>query len=122
MKIESPLSNLISRCQTICVPECCGVDAYDFSPIHIASYLSMYRGGSPDMQEIAEILCQLNSLETNYGCKGASGIGATIDEMNQIFTGEQIDNLVKEIKTNLDAAILLLTKSEEIRYVNAKMD
>ena len=118
MKLEAPLLNLVSRCQAICIPECCGIDAYDFSPIHIASYLIMYRG-KIDNKEISDLRNQLETLKANYGSSGASDKGVTIDEMNQGFSGEEVDSLVDEILTNLNIAIKLAEKSEIERYENA---
>jgi hypothetical protein len=115
MKLEPPLSNLIARCQTICVAECCGIDAYDFSPIQIASYLTMYRG-KPDAPEVRTLLGQIDALRANYGLAGASGGGVTLEEMNQGFTAEQVEVMANELLANLDAALSLIEKSEELRY------
>jgi hypothetical protein len=117
MKLEPPLSNLVARCQTICVAECCGIDAYDFSPIQIASYLTMVRG-STDASEIRVIRGQIEALRANYGTGAASGHGATFDDLNQGFTAEQIDGLAHELLTNLDVALRLIQQSEEMRYKN----
>lgn len=87
MKLEPPLSNLIARCQTICVAECCGIDAYDFSPIQIASYLTMHRG-RPDDSETRTIRDQIEALRAKYGHAGTSGRGATFEEMNYGFSAE----------------------------------
>ena len=115
MKLDPPLANLIARCQTMCVAECCGVDAYDFSPIQIASYLAMYRG-MPDLAEVHAVRGQIDALRANYGLGAASGRGATIEEMNQNFTAEQIDALANELLANLDVALILTEKSEELRH------
>ena len=119
MKIEPPLSNLITRCQTICVAECCGVDAYDFSPVQIASYLTMWRG-APDPEEIARLQEQVAMLRANYGIGGKSDSGITIDEMNQSFTAEEIDALTAEIVANLEVALDLVAASESRRFKNEK--
>jgi hypothetical protein len=39
-EIELPerLQYLVKYCEKACVAECCGIDAFDFSPLHIASY------------------------------------------------------------------------------------
>jgi hypothetical protein len=118
MKLEAPLLNLVTRCQTICEAECCGIHAYDFSPIHIASYLIMYRG-KIDKEEISELNNQLEALKVNYGSSGASAKGVTIDEMNQGFSGEEINSLAEEILENLVVAIHLAEVSENERYKNA---
>lgn len=33
VKIEHPLLGLINSCEMICVRDCCGIDAFDFSPV-----------------------------------------------------------------------------------------
>jgi len=119
MKLELPLANLIARCQTICVAECCGVDAYDFSPIQIASYLTMYRG-KPDNSEVQILRGPIDALRANYGVAGASGRGATFEEMNQGFTAEQIEGLASELLANLDVALSLIEKSEGLRSRTAE--
>jgi hypothetical protein len=115
MKLDPPLANLIARCQTMCVAECCGVNAYDFSPIQIASYLAMYQG-EPDLAAVRVLRGQIAALRANYGGAAASERGATIEEMNQNFTAEQIDALANELLANLDVALILTEKSEELRY------
>jgi hypothetical protein len=115
MKLEPPLANLISRCQTICVAECCGVAAYDFSPIQIASILTMYRG-TPDDSEVQTLRGQIDALRASYGVRGASGHGATFEELNQRFSAEEIEVLASELLANLDVALILIEKSEVLRY------
>lgn len=117
MKLEPPLANLIAHCQTMCVAECCGVDAYDFSPLHIASYLTMYRG-EPDASEIHTLRRQIDAIRENYGVSGASGGGVTIEGMNQCFTAEQIEALASELSANLDVALELVEIGETRRYRN----
>jgi hypothetical protein len=107
MKLEPPLADLIARCQTICVAECCGVDAYDFSPVQIASYLTMYRG-KPDVSEVRALRGQIGALRANYGLAGANGHGATCDETNQGFTADQIERLTDELLANLEIALSLI--------------
>lgn len=42
------LGSLVRYCEKNCVAECCGIDAFDFSPLHIASFLSAYTGRISD--------------------------------------------------------------------------
>ena len=111
MKLQYPLAGLSARCQTLCVAECCGIDAYDFSPIHIASFLLMYRG-AVDAAEVSLLRDQLAALKVNYGFRGASAAGATLDDLNQDFSGEEIDALVETISANLDVALTLTAAIE----------
>lgn len=115
MKLDPPLSNLVARCQTICAAECCGLSAYDFSPIQIASYLTMMRGVA-DKKEVRAIEDQLSSLSANYGVHGAGGQGVTIEEMNQVFSGSDLDCWVAEIRANLTVALTLAAESEARRF------
>ena len=115
MKLQDPLLNLVSRCQTVCVAECCGIDAYDFSPVHIASYLIMWEG-KPSKLNLVKLRTQLEALKSNYGSKGASSNGITIDDMNQGFSGIEIDNLVDEITENLEIALKICEHAEASRF------
>ena len=115
MKLDPPLANLIDRCQTVCVAECCGIDAYDFSPIHIASFLIMWRG-KPDTSEIHKLRGQIEALRENYGSTGASGNGLIIEEMNQSLTPEQVDAMANELLANMEVALNLIEVSEKSRY------
>jgi hypothetical protein len=117
MKLEHPLAGLFDRCQTLCVAECCGIDAYDFNPIHVASYLLLHRG-EPDAADVALVRSQLASLKANYGSAGASSVGVTLVELNQVFSGEQIDALVERISTSLEEALVLIggTKPSPSRH------
>jgi hypothetical protein len=119
MKIEPPLSNLIQRCQTMCVAECCGIDAHDFSPIQIASYLTMWRG-CPDESEIRTIRTQIRALKSSYGSKSGCEQTTTFEDMNQIFSGGEIDSLADELLENIDVALRLIEQSETQRYKQAK--
>lgn len=42
MKVEWPMNYIFDRCETVCVQACCGADAYDISPLHIASILLLF--------------------------------------------------------------------------------
>jgi Family of unknown function (DUF6331) len=117
MKLEHPLSELFRRCMTLCVAECCGIDAYDLHPVHIASFLIMYQGAT-DAREVEELRSQLATLKTNYGSTGASQRGATFEELNQKFSGEEVDALVDLIESNLEVALQLLSHIGETRGID----
>ena len=112
MKLEYPLLGMIQNCATLCEPECCGIDAYDFSPFHIASFLVRYTG-EIDQRDLEKIRSQLSILDANYGVNGASQKGCTIDEMNQKFSGQATSELVSDISISLDRACHLI--AQELR-------
>ncbi|WP_434155707.1 DUF6331 family protein [Pseudomonas sp. JZ134] len=115
MRLEDPLLNMVSKCQTLCVAECCGADAFDFSPIHIASYLIMWEG-KPNPNSVAKLRSQLEFLKASYGSSTSSASGVTIHDMNQEFASAEIDALVDEITANLELALRLCTETEKRRY------
>jgi hypothetical protein len=115
MKLEDPLLNLVDRCQTICVAECCGIGAYDFSPVHIASSLLIWEG-KPSPERVAKLRSQLDALKANYGNAVASSSGITIDDMNQSFSAAEVEALVGEIAMNLDIALRLCEDVESTRF------
>lgn len=121
MKLDYPLAGLISGCETVCTSTCCGVSAYSFSPIQIAAYLTR-DPYADNCSEIRRIYDQINSLRANYGTRGKIGQGATIEEMNAMFTAEQIEDFAIMLLTNLDIGLKLNTESEKLRFRKAKSD
>lgn len=115
MKLEPPFANLVARCQAICEAECCGIDAFDFSPIQIASYLTMYRG-HPDASEIAVLRDQIQVLRAEHGLSAARESGTVVDDLNQMLTAERIEALADELLANLEVALRIIKQSESMRY------
>lgn len=112
--MQNHLEALAQYCATICVIECCGLDACDFSPIHIASYCLSRNERFPS--RIAnEIIQQVQTLKANYGSKGASARGITIAELNERLSGQRVDVLAETIErqTTLAIAILNAEKADE---------
>ena len=120
MKLEN-LSSLVSKCETLCDHECCGIYAYDFSPINIANYLTGHKGGI-DEGEITLIEEKLNYLISEYSQLAESAETITIEEVNQRFTAKEIVILASEIKYNLEVAGLLVAESESKRFKNSLND
>ena len=107
MRLEPPLLSLIQNCETICVAACCGRDAFDFSPIHIASYLLRHTGRLSDT-EVETMRMQLDTLSANYGARGASGRGATFDDLNERMSGGAVDKFVSIMQANLTRATRII--------------
>jgi hypothetical protein len=100
MKLDHPLLGLIKNCETLCEADCCGRNAFDFSPIHMASFLLRY-GGEIKASQIAEIQSQLQTLEAESVTLRNEGGTTVIHEMNQVFTGQELAELIAEIAKGL---------------------
>lgn len=93
---QNHLEALAKYCATMCVIECCGLDACDFSPVHIASYCLSRDARYPSSVAI-EIIEQAKTLKSNYGSNGTSARGITINEINERMTGRRVDILAETL-------------------------
>jgi nitroreductase len=116
MALPKPLSYLITSCEKLCVKECCGIESFDFSPVHIASWLQQSRG-EPMEKTVALLNEQLEDLRIRHG-SGSSNEGYESDEneLNQDFSAQQVDQLVDQVSTNLKHAIELTQQSNLVQW------
>jgi len=117
LNLDYPLLGLIKNCETICVAACCGRDAFDFSPIHIASFLLRYSGCVED-DEIAKIRLQLDRLAEDSRQLPTEGRTISIAEMNQLFTREELAEFSTTISTALDHALQLISIAEQMPRIS----
>ena len=117
MALPAPLSDLISYCENLCDKECCGIESFDFSPVHVASWLQQSSGESTE-ETVKQLNAQLEELRAEFGSKSSSTEGYESDEneMNQIFSPAQVDDLANQISTNLKHAIDLNAKSDIVAW------
>jgi len=116
LEIPERLGHLIKYCEKSCVAECCGVDAFDFSPLHVASYISAFTGAI-NAQEMATWHALIDGLEANFGSIPSSEQGelvCVITPMNQLFTEEAIRALIAELRTSVTAAPQVLELSNQL--------
>ena len=116
MALPSPLSDLIRYCEKTCVKECCGIESFDFSPIHIASWLHQSRG-EPTEKTVGLLNVQLDDLRIRHGVgSGSEGYESEETEMNQFFSPEQVDQLASQIEANLQHAVELNQRSNMVQW------
>jgi len=108
-EIDPPLRDVLGRCATLCVPECCGIEAFDFSPVHIASSLLLH-GGLPDPDELAALRRQLHDLRAV-----ADDEDVTVAILNQTLVKEDWLRLLHVLEGNLEIALRLITEAEASR-------
>jgi Family of unknown function (DUF6331) len=121
MKFDPPMSLLVKRCETLCVAACCGIEAYDFSPIHIASFV-IGSSGAPEEQQVAALRDQLRDIHDIAHTLIARGASEAVDDLNHNFTGAELLDWHKSISANLDIALELIavTEARRVDAVGAK--
>lgn len=100
---------VVRRCETVCEAACCGLEAFDFHPIHAASAILV--SGDRDQNETLALAEQeLQEFESEslqlpldeFGCLG------WCERLNTSFTPDELRNWVAQMRTCLkDAATLL---------------
>ena len=116
MALPSPLSYLISYCEKSCVKECCGVSAFDFSPVHIASWLHQSQG-EPTEETVSLLSKQLEDFRVQFGSESSAEVYESDEnELNQDLDPAEVDQLVNQISTNLKHAIELNEKSNVVAW------
>lgn len=119
IKLGSKLYALVQACETYCVAGCCGIDAFDFSPLNIACHLSAYIGRILQ-NEVGEIEQEIETMLKEASLLGSddNGFICSIEHMNQFFTVDQLKSFAEELKNNLRLSPQILDLSEKIRYKN----
>lgn len=115
--LPSHLMHLSRACELWCVASCCGVGAFDFSPIAIAHWLAQNYSRELD-QEIGLLLNEISDLEclASTHFRDASETPFPIDEFCDSFSPEEFSMLVAELRHSVKASkqILDLDKSLEL--------
>jgi hypothetical protein len=85
-----PLAQLCKECERICTSECCGIDAFDFSPINIATYLTTHHGYIRE-EDVIALKKQIDELHKVHCSKNLQNIeySHSIKVLNQFFTTQQ---------------------------------
>ena len=110
------LEHLVKYCEKNCVADCCGIDAFDFSPLHVASYISSYTGriSESEISEWEQELDRTLQLITDLPSKGNKWI-CSIKSMNQYFTSETFHRFIDELRHSIRMAPQVLDLSERLR-------
>ena len=113
LDLPDALSWLAKRCETVCVAECCGLRAFDFAPLHIASWLT--RGGQSDPQELGRVSLTplrvaLDDFETAVAEQSPNEAGhvACVAQLNECFTRDSAAAWVAEVRASIDGALKLI--------------
>jgi hypothetical protein len=115
------LQYLVQYCEKNCVAGCCGIDAFDFSPLHVASFMSSYTGRiSPS--DIAELEAEIMKFEASFAemLPNEDGYVCSVVGMNQYFTRASFNAFIAELRHNIRVSPLVLERSEQLRSASTK--
>jgi hypothetical protein len=116
------LSGLVRSCETNCVAACCGIDAFDFSPLNCASFISS-GGGAISAEEVEKWHLELDGLALQAAGSdlqdGVGSVGDTalcwIDAICHEFTRDTFAAWIAELRHSIAMAPQVLALSEALR-------
>jgi Family of unknown function (DUF6331) len=117
------LSGLVRSCETNCVAACCGIDAFDFSPLNCASFISSGSGAisAEELEtwhgELDRLAQQAAGSELQNDGVGPVGDAALcwIDALCHEFTRDTFAAWIAELRHNIAMAPQVLALSEALR-------
>ncbi len=111
------LKYLVKYCEKTCVADCCGIDAFDFSPLHVASYVSAStnRISPSDIAEWEQELAKAKELVRDLTPDG-DGFVCSVAGMNQYFTRQTFDDFIEELRHSISVSPQVLEFSERLKH------
>lgn len=94
-----PLQRLIEACERLCEHACCGIDAFDFSSVHVASHV-MSPSGSLEREDLVTLERAISDLESQATdlMPDEHGFICSIAGMNQSFTRLSLDAFLSRLR------------------------
>ncbi|MCX6849169.1 MAG: DUF6331 family protein [Verrucomicrobia bacterium] len=116
-QFSDTLAGLISYCEKECVADCCGLSAFSFSPLHVASYLCSYTGRIT-AADLAVWKAEIAKFERETAALPSTpeGFACVIESMNQYFTREDLAALVAELRHSLAVTPELQAFSDKLSF------
>lgn len=112
---EPALAALLAACEVCCEHECCGIEAFNFSPLYVAAHLYRWTD-SINGRQVEQILKQLQSLvhEASSSPANESGFVCSIAGTNQFFSLESIELLATRIRSSIELAPRVYAYSQSL--------
>lgn len=104
------LGALFRDCARYCVPGCCGIEAYWFSPLFVATHLSSW-SGQIRKEHVNALRTEIRALVAEaLACTptGPSGVVCLIESTEQPVTKDQLQELQVAIEAGLRWAPVVL--------------
>jgi len=109
------LARLFQGCETFCDRDCCGLDAFDFSPLRVAAHLSHYSGAIAE-RDVRTLIEELDALQ-HAGSRcvpNEQDFICSISGTNQLFTAQSLSELLARLRWALGAAPAVLACSDKL--------
>jgi hypothetical protein len=115
LKIPERLQLLIKFCEKGCVADCCGICAFDFTAVHVASFISTHTGIIRD-SDVKEWNVEIDKLESNFNALRTHGDGlvCVVPSMNQFFTADAVRALLSELRSCVASSKQVFELSESL--------
>jgi hypothetical protein len=105
LELGKNLQRVVRRCETVCESACCGLDAFDFHPIHVASSILAFNDREPSetMQFIEQELRDMEHAAMQqdldeFGCVG------WCETLNMSFRPEELAEWIARMRHCLSDA------------------
>jgi hypothetical protein len=102
---SEPLHSLAESCCVVCVPECCGVDAYEISAKHMVPWINAY-----GLSAANKALSQLQSM-INWAGGQEGRIWSDGQDLNAIWYPAACVNYLENWRRELITALAMVTGS-----------
>jgi hypothetical protein len=117
--ITPRLMEMFNSCETSCDRACCGLDAFSFDPINLASYLFRTKGDLAKV-EVEKIGADIRAWRASFGSGSSreNGYSSPVAELNWNFSPKAVDEFADRITHNLSVALQLMLESEERKFIS----
>lgn len=106
IQLSPSIAALIKSCETVCAKECCGHNAFSFSPFNLIYYLTKY--GQPIVDgDIERLQVELADFVTTLRNSDEFLEHFAVQEINAILTTDQMVAVINEISFALTQARVL---------------
>lgn len=111
LQLGPRLRSLTGRCETLCVAGCCGLEAFDFHPVHLASGLLCFQD-APRPEVLAQVEHELQDLEQRIQDLPPDEYGdvCLIESLNTSFSLESWREWAAALRQHIQAAVDLLDR------------
>ena len=115
--IPSELRKVLIMCKT-CSPECCGLRAFDFSPINVAGVIYHLKFNA---DQVCQILVEIDEFEQSFKHLTPTQLEykCFIYLFDCRFTEQVFTALIIELRTSVNASSFILDLSDRLKATSA---